>query len=394
MSGHAGPAAPLDRKFLTPGVMILFFVFGVGLANGLYRFIFGLEALTNLNNQYPFGIWIGVDMAGGIALAAGGFTTAALVHVFYREHYEVIGRPAHLTAMLGYSFAVIGLLFDLGRWYNIWHPMLPALWQGNSVMFEVAMCVILYLTVLYIEFLPIIAERFIGNSPEWMNMLLLFLDKIMKKVMWIFIILGIVLSCLHQSSLGNMMVIAPYKMHPLWYTPILPWLFLSSAIALGFPMVIFESLVVSKSFGRKPEMDILTPLSKLIPVIIGVYFLSKVIDLTVRDAWGFLLEMNLQSTMFLIEFGIGVVIPLTMLLLKKTRHSPGLLFLASTLYIFFGVLLNRVNVFLVAYRPPYSESQYFPSLGEFAVTIGLIAGLVLVYRIAVTIFPILPSEKT
>ena len=385
-------AERLDRKFLTPGVKVLIAIFGIGMAFGLYRFFFGLGALTNLNDQYPLGLWIGVDVASGVALAGGGFTTAALIHIFYRGRYEVIGRPAHLTAMLGYTFVSIGLIFDLGRWYNIWHPAIPSMWNFNSALFEVGACVMLYLSVLYIEFIPVVAERFIGKAPKVIDGILRFLDKIIDKVMWFFLILGVVLSCLHQSSLGTLMVIAPHKIHPLWYTQILPLLFLLSAIAVGFPMVIFESIIASKGLGRRLEMDVLTPLARMISPLLGVYFLIKIIDLTIRESWGYVLEGSLQSNMFIIEFGLGVVLPLLMLASEKVRRTPKWLFTASTLYIFFGVLLNRVNVFFIAYQPQYSLKQYIPSLGEFMVTIGLISALILLYRAFITIFPILPAH--
>lgn len=386
-------AEPVEKKFLTTGTKILIAIFGIGMAFGLYRFIFGLGALTHLNDQYPLGLWIGVDVATGVALAGGGFTTAALIHIFYRGHYRSIGRPAHLTAMLGYTFVAIGLMFDLGRWYNVWHPAIPTMWNGNSALFEVGICVMLYLTVLYIEFLPIVTERFVGRAPKWIDSLLRLLDRGLDKVMWFFLIAGVVLSCLHQSSLGTLMVIAPYKMHPLWYTQLLPLLFLLSAIAVGFPMVIFESMIASRSFDRKPELKVLIPMSKMISPILGLYFITRIIDLTIRDAWVHVLEGSLQSYMFLIEFIIGVTIPLVMLFFEKIRKTPKWLFVASTLYIVFGVLLNRVNVFFIAYQPQYRVSQYIPSIGEFAVTIGLIAGLMLVYRAFVTIFPILPAEE-
>lgn len=386
-------AAPVNKKFLTTGTKILIAIFGIGMAFGLYRFIFGLGALTNLNDQYPLGLWIGVDVATGVALAGGGFTTAALIHIFYRGHYTSIGRPAHLTAMLGYTFVAIGLMFDLGRWYNVWHPAIPSMWNGNSALFEVGICVMLYLTVLYIEFLPIVAERFIGRSPKWIDALLRLLDKGLDKVMWFFLIVGVLLSCLHQSSLGTLMVIAPYKMHPLWYSQWLPLLFLLSAIAVGFPMVIFESTIASRSFNRKPELDVLISMSKMISPILGFYFIARIIDLTIRDAWGYALEGSLQSFMFLIEFLLGVALPLVMLFFEKIRNTPKWLFTASTLYIVFGVLLNRINVFFIAYQPQFSVSQYIPSIGEIAVTIGLISGLMLVYRAFVTIFPILPIEE-
>ena len=386
-------AAPVEKKFFTTGTKILFALFGIGMAFGLYRFIFGLGALTNLNDQYPLGLWIGVDVATGVALAGGGFTTAALIHIFFRGQYQSIGRPAHLTAMLGYTFVAIGLAFDLGRWYNIWHPAIPSMWNVNSALFEVGVCVMLYLTVLYIEFIPIVAERFIGRSPKWIDALLRFFDGILDKVMWFFLIAGVVLSCLHQSSLGTLMVIAPYKMHPLWYTSILPLLFLISAIAVGFPMVIFESMIASRSFDRKPEMNILIPLSRMIQPLLGFYFIIKIIDLTVREAWGYVFEGSLQSYMFLLEFIVGITLPLFLLFFEKVRKSPKILFIASTLYIVFGVLLNRVNVFFIAYQPQFKVSQYVPAIGEFAVTIGLVAALMIVYRAFVTIFPILSVEK-
>ena len=216
-------------------------------------------------NQYPWGIWIAIDVASGVALAAGGFTTAALVDIFgTAAATTACVRPALLTAMLGYTFVVIGLLADLGRYYNVWHPMLPTMWQGNSVLFEVGICVMIYLTVLYIEFLPIVVERFNGRValPGPLRHLQPLRSRAAasrrpmpaRASSSLFIIAGVVLSCLHQSSLGTLMVIAPTKMHPLWYTPISPLLFLLSAIAVGFPMVIFESLLAARSF-RLPARD-------------------------------------------------------------------------------------------------------------------------------------------
>ncbi|MBD3288693.1 hypothetical protein GF337_07825 [candidate division KSB1 bacterium] len=211
--------------------------------------------------------------------------------------------------------------------------------------------------------------------------------------MWFFIIMGVVLSCLHQSSLGNLMVIAPYKMHPLWYTPLLPLLFLVSAIGVGLPMVIFESTIAAKVFKFKLESEIIQSLSRIVPVIIGIYLFLKIGDLTIRDAWAYMFEGSYQSNWFLLEFFIGIVAPLLMFMSAKVRRSPKLIFTASTLYIIFGVLLNRINVFLVAYKPPYAEKAYFPAIGEFAVTIGLVAALILCYRAFVTIFPILPGPQ-
>ena len=400
MSSHEN-VAPIDNKFFTGGVKVLFTFMIVGLSFGLYRIFYGLGAITNLSNQYPLGLWIGVDVASGVALAAGGFTTGALVYIFHREHYHAVIRPALLTAMLGYAFVVIGLIFDIGRWYRIWHPALPMMWQGDSVLFEVAMCVMIYLSVLYIEFIPIVAERFIGKVKfpgvfsvlnEPIDKLLRFLDFTLEKTMFIFIIAGVVLSCLHQSSLGTLMVIAPYKLHPLYWSFLSPLFFLSSAIAVGYPMVIFESMIAAKSFGRKPEMEVLTPLAKFIPYLLGIYIALKIGDMIYRGTYVYLFEGSIQSQMFWLEFGLLTIVPFFLFLSSEVRRSPLGLFLASTMYIV-GVVLNRCAVFFIAYQPPYAEKAYFPALGEFALTAGLIATLIVAYRALVTIFPILPSPE-
>jgi Ni/Fe-hydrogenase subunit HybB-like protein len=400
MSSHEH-AAPVKKPFFTSGVKILCFLAGVGALTGLYRLFFGLGAVTNLDNQYPLGLWIGVDVASGVALAAGGFTTGALVYIFRREYFHAIIRPALLTAMLGYTFVVIGLIFDIGRWYNIWHPALPSMWQGNSVLFEVGMCVLIYLHVLYIEFLPIVTERFIGkvNLPgklsrfnEKVDSLLRFLDYTLDRTMFIFIIAGVVLSCLHQSSLGTLMVIAPYKLHPLYWSYLSPLFFLASAIAVGYPMVVFESMIASKSFGRKPEMHILAPLAKFTPYLLGIYIALKLGDMFYRETYVYLFEGSAASRMFWLEFGLLTVVPFFMFCSSAVRQSARWLLTASAMYIT-GVLLNRCAVFFVAYNPLYAEKPYIPAITEFLLTTGLIAALMLVYRAFVTIFPVLPAPE-
>jgi Ni/Fe-hydrogenase subunit HybB-like protein len=399
MSTH-DHAAPVKVPFFSTGTKIVFGIMLAGLAAYAYRLIFGIGAATNLDDQYPWGIWIAIDVASGVALAAGGFTTAALADVFHKERYHVITRPALLTAMLGYTFVVIGLLADLGRYYNVWHPMLPSMWQGNSVLFEVGMCVMVYLTVLYIEFLPIVVERFKGrvNLPGPLRMFnrlteswLAVCERFLGRFVSLFIIAGVVLSCLHQSSLGTLMVIAPSKMHPIWYTPISPLLFLLSAISVGFPMVIFESILASKSLKLKPETPVLASIAKYTPVLLGIYLAIRVGDLTIREVWPYVFAGSIQSVMFMIEIGVGVITPIILLSMSKVRHSVAGLFTAASMVIF-GVALNRINVFLVAYKPLYATKTYFPSIFEVMVTIGLISALVLVYRFVVLNFPVITGE--
>ena len=390
MSEHHQPL-PVRHKFFTRGVMFLWLLVAIGVCFAAWRFIFGLSSTTNLDQQHPWGLWIAIDVSTGVALAAGGFTTGALAHIFHREHYHAIVRPALLTAMLGYTFVGIGLMADLGRYYNIWHPIIPMMWSPNSALFEVGMCVVCYLNVLYLEFAPIVCEFFIDNRRfPAIGRICSIINPYLDRIMFLLIIAGVVLSCLHQSSLGNLMVLAPTKTHPLWWSPVLTIMFLMSAISVGFPMVIFESMYASWSFNMKPEMHILSALAKYVPFLLGGYLAVKVTDMILRESFVYLYPANwtTQSTMFTIEMVFGVIVPFLLLLSTKVRNTPRWLFIAA-LMIVLGVALNRVNVFLVAFQPLYPVKSYFPSIGEFAVTIGLISLLMLCYRAIVTYFPVI-----
>ncbi len=388
MTEHHHPL-PVERKLLTPGTWVLLILTAIGACFAAWRFAFGLSTVTNLDQQHPWGLWIAFDVASGVALAAGGFTTAALAHIFHREHYHAIVRPALLTAMLGYTFVGIGLMADLGRYYNIWHPAWPTMWSPNSVLFEVGMCVMCYLTVLYLEFAPIVCERFLDDT-RWPKLSAAAgrVHSAVRHIMPLLVIAGVVLSCLHQSSLGNLMVIAPTKTHPLWWTPILSWLFLLSAIAVGFPMVIFEGLYAAWALKLKPEMEVFSALAKYIPFILGLYLAFKLGDMFVRESYVYLFDGSVQSIMFIIEMVFGVILPFAMLLSARVRNSPRLLFIAALLVVL-GVVLNRINVFLVAFTPLYPVKSYFPAIGEIAVTIGLVSLLMFLYRVIVTYLPVI-----
>lgn len=392
---------PLKNKYITPGVIVLVVLALNGIIFLAIRLLYGLGTVTNLDTQHPWGIWIAIDVACGVALAAGGFTTAALSHVIHRDKYAALIRPALLTAMLGYTFVAFGVMIDLGRWYYIWHPLI--FWNGNSPLFEVGICVMFYLTVLYIEFLPLVTERFIGKVflpgilarfNKQIDALLRALSRGLSKTMFIFVIAGVVLSTLHQSSLGTLMVVAGSKVHPLWHTPILPLLFLLSAIAVGFPMVIFESLIASRSFKLKPELNLLSSLAKIIGPLLFIYFAFKIGDMVIRGTYVYLSVVNTASVMFTIELVVGVIIPLRMFFSEKVIKTRWGLFIASSLVIF-GVVINRINTFLVSYNPPYAVKSYFPSVGEISVTVGMIALLILLYRAAVLVFPVIskPDKK-
>ncbi len=225
-------------------------VFIVLVAAGLYstvvRFAFGLGAATNLSDRFPWGIWIGFDVLCGVGLAAGGFVVAGAVYVFHLDDYKAIARPAVLTAFLGYVLVVFALMFDLGRPWNIWHPLF--MWNPHSAMFELAWCVMLYTTVLALEFSPMLFERLKMNKAA----------EAVHKIIAPIVILGVMLSTLHQSSLGSLYLVMPEKVYPLWYSGNLPFLFFVSATAVGPAMVIMESFLSSRAFHREIEFPILS----------------------------------------------------------------------------------------------------------------------------------------
>jgi len=386
---------PVKKRFFTPTVIVLTLLVLNGLVFAALRFIFGIGFVTNLSDQHPWGIWIGIDVAVGVALAAGGFTTASLAYIFRREEFHPLVRPALLTALLGYSFVAMGVMFDLGKYYNIWHPLIY--WNGNSALFEVGICVMSYLTVLYIEFIPVVIEQFKKVNPfrgrlnflvKPLESLMEILDKIINPAMFLFIIAGVVLSCLHQSSLGTLMIIAGSKIHPLWQTPIVPLLFLLSAISVGFPMVIMESLISSRSFGLRPEMDLLSKLGKIVGPLLGVYLAFKLGDMVIRGTFVYLLDFSFESIMFIIEIVIGIIVPMRMFFHPRVLKSPSWLLTAAALAVF-GVVLNRVNDFIIAYSSPYQLSAYVPTFGEISVTIGFISLEILLYRAFVMWLPVI-----
>jgi Ni/Fe-hydrogenase subunit HybB-like protein len=385
----------MTKKFFTPTMIVVCLIALNGLIFLTVRFIFGIGAISNIDNQYPWGVFKGILVAAGVALAAGGFTTAAVGHIIHQDKFHSVIRPAILLAVIGYAFAGTSVMIDLGRPLYIWHPIV--MWNGSSVLFEVGICVMIYLTVLCVEFLPVVTERFIGrvNLPgklKFLNNLtekfLRLLDKGLEKTMFIYIIAGVVLSCLHQSSLGTLMVIAGPKMHPLWQTPILPLLFLLSAVSVGLPMIILISIICSKSFGIKPDMAALSELGSFIAPLLGIYLAFKIGDMLLRQTFVYLTELNGASIMFVIEILFGVVIPLRLFISRKILESPAGLAIASS-FVVFGAFVYRMNNFLVAYTPPYLFKTYFPAVGEFAVAFGFVALQIILFRIGVTIFPVL-----
>ncbi len=343
----------------------LWFFVGVAAVVAVARFLAGLGAVTNLTDRTPWGLWIGFDVMGGVALAAGGFVIAATVYVFRGERFRPLLRPAVLTAFLGYMAVAVGLLFDIGRPWNIWRPMF--FWQHHSALFEVAWCVMLYLTVLALEFAPVPLE-----SSRFHR-----LTKALKSATLPLVILGIMLSTLHQSSLGTLFLIAPARVHPLWYTPILPVLFLITAVGLGMGMVIVESKVTAWLYRRKAEDEILNNLTKPLAVTLLLYGAVRLIDLLVRGQGGFLFDGSWESTLFWFEMLISAGLPTLLILGGFTARSGRALFFVGLLVVF-GFVLHRINVGGVS-GIGLTDTGYFPSWEEVATSLGVVSAATLAF---------------
>ena len=342
------------------------------------RFGRGLGAVTHLSDRFPWGLWIGFDILCGVGLAAGAFTIMATVHLFNLRRFEPIVRPTVLTGYLGYLFVCFALLYDLGQPWRIWHAMVY--WNEHSVMFEVAWCVMLYTTVLTFEFLPIVLERF---GLERVRRLLHHANTPL-------VILGVLLSTLHQSSLGSLYLIVPEKLHPLWYTPFLPVLFYISAIGAGLGMIIVESQLSGRAFGRELEMDLLEPLGRAMVVVLAVYGTLRIETLIHAGAWRLALGAGYESRMFQIEFGLGVLIPILLLAWSRIRTSPAGLVAGASLAVL-GFIMNRLDVSVTGLEHS-SGTRYVPSWMEVTVSVGLVAIGFAVFALAVRYLPIFPSH--
>ena len=381
-------------RFASPGLAVrtLCFVILLGVATSiiLLRFVYGLGAVTHLSDHFPWGLWIGFDVMGGVALAAGAFVLAATVHIFGLRRFEPLVKPAILTGLLGYLLVIGGLMVDLGRPYNVWRPLVH--WQHHSVMWEVGLCVASYTTVLFIEFLPVILERLNQFKGITKQLPTVPFYQLLKKISIVFIILGVILSTLHQSSLGSLWVLVPTKLSPLWYSLYLPVFFWLSAVAVGLAMTIVESILSSRAFKRGLELDLLADLAKAAAIVLAIYLVTRGVDLGVRGAWPLLFEPTLQTSAFWAEVGLGVIAPLILFSIRPLRYKPAILFSSALLIIIFGVALNRLNVSWIGLMP-YAGNIYFPSWMEITITLTLISLGIVAFGLTAKYLPVFPKES-
>jgi Ni/Fe-hydrogenase subunit HybB-like protein len=321
---------------------------------------------------------VGFGVLCGVGLAAGGFTVTAGVYLFNLKRFHSIVRPSLLTAFLGYLLVIVALFYDLGRSPMIWHPLI--MWNPHSVMFEVGWCVMCYTTVMSLEFAPIVCERF-----GWTR-----LEKILKKAVIPLVMLGVMFSTLHQSSLGSLYLIVPERLYPLWYSPLLPVLFYISAIAVGLAMVIFESFLSRRAFGKEIEIDLLQDLARVLVVVLGFYLVLRFEDLATQGTLGYAFRNTPETAFFWLEVLGGGIFPAILLSQRRIRESGGGLFLSSVLVVL-GFVMNRLNVSLTGMHA--DAIGYFPRWTEISVTLMIVALGFAGFRLAVKYLPIFEEHK-
>jgi Ni/Fe-hydrogenase subunit HybB-like protein len=353
---------------------ILIALVGAGALAALARFSFGLGATTNLNDTYPWGLWISFDVVTSVPLAAGAFVLGAIVHCFHIRKLEPLVRPAIVTGFLGYSLVCIGLLLDLGQPQRGWHVF--AYPNLHSPMFEVALCVMSYTTVALLEFLSPVCEKFGYHIPL----------RLLRTLELPLIVLGAAIATLHQSTIGTFFLIAVDKLHNLWYNPILPLLFWISAVFTGMSIIIIEAVMVNRYMKQPDETELLATLTRIIPWFLGIYLCLKLYAL------GFLSERPLfdrpvLTTLFAAEMVLGIIVPLIMFTRNRIRTDGVLQLRAAGLVVFFGLVLNRFNVSMFGMIQK-NQQVYYPSFLESVVTVGIIASHILFFALVARYFPI------
>jgi Ni/Fe-hydrogenase subunit HybB-like protein len=378
----SAPANAVKRPSLSVGNVVTGIIFLLGFWLTYLRFTGGLGAVTNLDHNNPWGIWIGFDLLCGVALAAGGYTTAAAVEIFGMKKYHAALRPAILTGFLGYSMVVLALVYDVGRPWRLPYPFFVS--QGvTSVMFEVGACVLLYLTVLFLEFSPI--------ALEWLGAKKL--RRLIVRLTLLLTVLGVVLSTLHQSSLGALFLIAPAKLHPLWYSPYLPVFFFVSSIAAGLSMVIFEGTLAGRNFADKMDEHhkqtadgIVLGFGKAASMVLAAYFTIKVFGVALDNNWHLL--GTGYGLWFLVEV-LGFVLLPSLLFAVGVREYNLKLIRWTAFVTVLGIVVNRLNIVWICFnwQLPWDQ-RYVPHWMEIGISVFVITVGLTIYRFIVTRMPV------
>ena len=353
---------------------VLLAIMAIGAILTVTRYAGGIGSVANINNAYPWGWWVGYGIMTTIALGGVGFTITALVEILGFHRYHALLRPAVLMAFLLYASAIVMLMVELGRPWKVW--MILVSWAPTAALYEVGWCAFLYLNVLLIEFIQVPLEQL-----GWGRLL-----RVIRVIYMPIMLLGVTLSHLHQSSLGTLLTLIPHKINALWWSDNLPLLFLFSAMMAGPAMAILEYLAAARWLGFEPNMSMLAALARIEAWLVGLFLAFQLGDLVARGAVGAMLSGSWFALAFWAEIGLGLLLPLVLLMMPEVRERPGGLVTACALVVF-GVLAHRLNVAVVGLRVRHWET-YIPSLGEVGITLGITAGAVFVFGALIRMLPI------
>jgi Ni/Fe-hydrogenase subunit HybB-like protein len=345
----------------------------------LIRFIWGIGIVSNMSDGYPWGIWITYDVVVGTALGTGGYTMAFLIYLFNKGEYHPLIRSAVMTSAFGYTLAGFSVILDLGRWWNILSMLTPSHWNTNSVLLEVALCIMGYCLVTWIELSPAFLDKFKINYNK----------KVLNKILLFVIALAMLLPTMHQSSLGTMMVIAGQKVYPLWQTNFLPLLSIISIFFMGYSVVVAESFASSLLLNRPYETKMVKKLAPIISWVGIIWVVFRFVVLTIEGKLGLIFTSGGYSFLFLIE--MFLVIGGIYVLMNKKPVTPKKL-LTGAFLLLAGGSLFRFSVYLIAYDPGKGYS-YFPSVPEIFITLGVISTELLLYLLFVKYLPILHKAE-
>lgn len=373
---------PLGGRILTAPVAILTVLALAGFYYIAKRYYFGIGAVANINPGYPWGIWVAVDVIVGPAIGTGGLAIALLIYAFNQGKYHPLIRPALLGAALGYSLDAVAVLIDLGRYYNAVNLLLP--WRVNptSIMLMTGLCLMAYVAVLWIELSPVFLQR---AGLDRMR-------SFIERYMFVPIALGIVLAIMHQSALGTILTVNQLKLSPLWWTQWLPLLYLISAIAMGYSVVAFEATLVDRGFGLREKLPLLTSISRLMFGLIAAFLIIRIGVIVINGNLGLAFEPTREALLFWVETALFVA-GLAMIATDRLRRTERYIFLSACALLLAGTFY-RLDSYLIAYRGTRGW-QYFPSVPELFITIGLISLHILVFILLCKLLPIysIPSTR-
>lgn len=364
-----------DLPLIYPLLLILTIIGG---SVGIYRLAIGLASTTNLNDHYPWGLWIGLDVFL-IPAAGAAFTVSAISHFFGGEDYHKIVRPAVLVGLLGYISVALILILDLGRWHQFYNILVPPFINIHSFLEEVALSVTLYTMVLILEFAPVILERFNLETPR----------RLISRAIIVISGVGILISTIHQSSIGSMYVILEHRLHPIWWTPLIPLLFLTQALFGGLAMAAVAVKLAQENLGLEVDRGLLTKMGKLIRILLTFFLLCKVGDWIVTGELGLLFSSGGYSLLIWAELILGVFLPLVFLYSNLVNRPEGVFW--ASVWIVVGLFINRLTFGWIALEAP-AWSYYVPHWMEVLSSMGVLSGATLAYLLIARFFTLFPAE--